>query len=354
MISSFLYVQIRRSLPTARDFLKSLVIVDLNLHIEPGFNFLEHLLYNGRPTFSTVVILQYKKMKNSAAPGQCFLHSATQIGAKFLIYGGCDYHGEPLNQLLIYDTATFQWSSPGDATDFQEDHPGSRYGHTAVLVEMHPPKLMVYGGMVGGGTFEFDTPDGMGGMEESSEMHRSFMDIRRKGKQSQKVEDTDTSVYFLTLNADSWVWSKPLVHGGKDSKPPGRAEHSACKTGTNEVTIFGGWVNGPTNDMWTFNYVDMEWRVAVSSGIQPRPRYRHIAEVVGLKMYLFGGSDNGEDVAEQCKYLNIHELSLETMQWSHPNINGSNPFPRSGHCSTVIGAHSVAIFGGKRNDQVCL
>ena len=299
--------------------------------------------------------LEYKKLKNSAAPGQCFLHSATQIGSKFLIYGGCDYHGEALNQLLIYDTATFQWSSPGDATDFQEDHPGNRYGHSAVLVEMHPPKLMVYGGMVGGGTFEFDTPDMVDAPGESSEMHRSFMDIRRKGKTSTKHEDTDTSVYFLTLNADAWTWSKPLVHGGKDSKPPGRAEHSACKTGTNEVTIFGGWTGGgPSNDMWSFNYVDMEWRVAVSSGIQPRPRYRHTAEVVGLKMYLFGGSDNGADVAENSKYLSIHELSLETMQWSHPNISGSNPFPRSGHCSTVIGAHSVAIFGGKRNDQVCI
>lgn len=297
--------------------------------------------------------LQYKKVKNSASPVQCFLHSATQIGSKFLIYGGCDFNGEAQNQLLLYDTATFQWSSPGDATDFQEDHPGSRFGHTAVLVEMHPPKLMVYGGFVGGGTFEFDAPDGMaetGGI--NADMHPSLMTWRRRGKQAAVVEDTDENVYFLTLNADSWVWSKPLVHGGKDSRPVGRAEHSACKTGTNEVTIFGGWATKPTNEMWAFNYVDMEWRVAVSSGIQPRPRYRHTAEVVGLRMYILGGSDNAEDVSENAKYLSVHELSLETMQWSHPNVTGSNPFPRSGHSSTVIGAQSVAIFGGKRNDQV--
>jgi hypothetical protein len=297
---------------------------------------------------------QYKKLKNAVAPAQCFLQSTTQIGSKFLIYGGCDYHGEAQNQLLLYDTATYQWSSPGDATDFQEDHPGPRYGHTAVLVEMHPPKLMVYGGMVGGGTFEFDAPDGMAEHNEpAGGMHRSFMDWRRKGKQSASaVEDTDESVYFLTLNADSWVWSKPLVHGGKDSRPSGRAEHTACKTGTNEVTIFGGWAQKPANDMWAFNYVDMEWRLAVSSGIQPRPRYRHTAEVVAMRMFILGGSDNGEDVAENAKYLGIHELNLETMQWSHPNITGSNPFPRSGQSSTVIGAQSVAVFGGKFNDQV--
>jgi hypothetical protein len=73
-----------------------------------------------------------------------------------------------------------------------------------------------------------------------------------------------------------------------------------------------------------------------------------------MRMFILGGSDNGEDVAENAKYLGLHELNLETMQWSHPNISGSNPFPRSGHSSTVIGAQSVAVFGGKFNDQVCL
>lgn len=296
---------------------------------------------------------QYKKLKNSVAPVQCFLQSSTQIGSKLLIYGGCDYNGEAQNQLLLYDTVVYQWSSPGDATDFQEDHPGPRYGHTAVMVEMHPPKLMVYGGMIGGGTFEFDAPDGMNDAGESAAVSRSFMAWRRKGKQSTASEDTDESVYFLTLNANSWVWSKPLVHGGKDSRPPGRAEHSACKTGTNEVTIFGGWAEKPVNDMWSFNYVDMEWRLVVSSGIQPRPRYRHTAEVVGTRMYVLGGSDNGEDVAENARHLGIHELNLETMQWAHPSLTGTNPFPRSGHSSAVIGAQSVAIFGGKLNDQVC-
>lgn len=298
--------------------------------------------------------LQYKKIpKNSISPIQCFLHSATQIGSKILIYGGCDYNGEAQKELLLYDSESFQWSSPGDATNFQEDHPGNRYGHSAVLVEMHPPKIMVYGGILGAKTFEFDEPDGVE-IGNSSNSSRSVMEWRRKGKKSEVVEETDEAVYFLTLHENSWVWSKPLVNGNQDSKPTGRTEHTACKTGTNEVTIFGGWSSKPTNEMWSFNYVDMEWRVVASSGIQPRPRFRHSAEVVGMKMYIFGGSDNGEDIAENSRYLGVHELNLMTMQWSHPTISGSNPFPRSGHCSALIGAHSVAIFGGKRNEQVLL
>jgi len=294
--------------------------------------------------------LQYKQLgKVSAAPTKCFLHSATQIGSKFLIYGGCDNGGSAQSQLLLYDTASYQWASPNDATTFQEDHPGARYGHSAVLVEMHPPKLMVYGGMLDGGTYEFDAPDGMDSPPPPTLGMRAAMAWRKKGKQT-VCEETDDNVYFLTLNAEHWVWSKPLVHR---AKPPPRAEHSACKTGTNEVTVFGGWAHQPCNDMWVFNFVDMEWKETVSSGIQPRPRYRHTAEVVGIKMYVLGGSDNSEDVAEGAKHLGLHELSLETMQWSHPALSGSNPFPRSGHSSAVIGAQSVAVFGGRRS-KTCL
>jgi Galactose oxidase, central domain/Kelch motif len=219
---------------------------------------------------------------------------------------------------------------------------------------MHPPKIMIYGGMSGAGTFEFDAPDSVDAAGESDIMERSFMSWRRKGKKSAGIEESDSAVYFLSLQADGWRWHKPLVHGTRAQQPPPRAEHSAAKTGTNEVTIFGGWTDRPVNDMWSFDYVDMEWRPTVSSGIQPRPRYRHTAEVVGSKMYILGGSDNGQDIADGCRYLGIHVLDLNTMQWSHPQLKGYNPFPRSGHSSSVIGAKSIAIFGGKRNDETYL
>ena len=63
-----------------------------------------------------------------------------------------------------------------------------------------------------------------------------------------------------------------------------RSEHSACKIATNEIGVFGGWTDQPTNEFWIFNYVDMEWTPGTTSGIQPRPRYRHTAEVVICKI----------------------------------------------------------------------
>ena len=95
-----------------------------------------------------------------------------------------------------------------------------------------------------GGTFEFDAPDGLGDSNTTS-MERSFMTWRRKGKKKSVLEETDDAVYFLTLSADSWTWTKPVVAGTGQSRPAARAEHSCCRTGTNEVTIFGGWTDRP-------------------------------------------------------------------------------------------------------------
>lgn len=313
------------------------------------------------------VFLQYKPgkpgggRKNVAQPTPVFLHTATQVGKFLLVYGGCSYHGEPLRGLFLYDTVKFEWSTPGEASRYEEDHPGARYSHSATLVESHPPKILIYGGILGGGTFEFsDSPDGPGTGDDEGMAGptRSFMNWRRKGKQNVQHEEMDESVYLLSLNAESWVWSKPLILGtrSKRQKPPSRAEHSACKTSTNEVTIFGGWCDapqGPSNDLWTFNYVDMEWKEVETSGIHPKPRYRHTTEMIDSKMYVLGGSDNGEDVADSShNNLGLHCVDFETMQWSHPVLRGVNPFPRSGHGSTVIGSSTLAIFGGKRSNEM--
>lgn len=119
--------------------------------------------------------LQFKKTsKNAPAPIPSFLHSATQIGTKILIYGGCDYYGDPQKQLFLYDTSTYQWSAPSNSSDYQEDDAGPRYGHTATLIEMHPPKIIVYGG-ISGGTFEFDEPNTLDDTEKPDTVDRNFM-----------------------------------------------------------------------------------------------------------------------------------------------------------------------------------
>jgi hypothetical protein len=236
--------------------------------------------------------LQIKKAQKNSIPTPCLLQSCTQIGSKMLIYGGCSYHGDPMSQLFVYDTVTFQWSAPNNASDFQEDHPGTRYGHTATLVDMHPPRILVYGGMIGLTTFEFDSPeiadnDSPASDNDASFMARQFMNQRRKGKNKNLAEEADNGVFFLELNSDSWTWSKPLISHKTGLVPQARAEHSASKIGTNAIAYFGGWTDKPTNDLWVLDYVALEWSRPAVSGIEPRPRYRHTSEVRCDMIYIY-------------------------------------------------------------------
>jgi hypothetical protein len=264
------------------------------------------------------------------------------------------------------------------------------------LIDMHPPRLLLYGGMIGLVSYEFDddkrlhaggysgddarvmsspsdantsssspsaaltnsspsspgttSPDG-----QPSFLIREFMNRRRKGKSRQMNEEADNGVYFLELNSDTWKWSKPLIpmktNGTKN--PRARAEHSASKIpNSNQILFFGGWVDCPSNDLWVFDFMDLEWNEFATSGIPPRARYRHTSEILNGKYYILGGSDNAEDVCDGKSYLSIHELNFETLQWYHPELRGGNPFPRSGHSSSIIGAHSIVVFGGKRSEEV--
>lgn len=121
-----------------------------------------------------------------------------------LIYGGCDAFGAPLSQVFLFDTKTYQWSGPGDASSFEEDHPGARSGHTATLVDMHPPRILIYGGMVGSKTYEFEAPDSIvdspTGREDEGGMSSAmtWMTNRRKGKKSNGCfEEPDEAVCGL-------------------------------------------------------------------------------------------------------------------------------------------------------------
>lgn len=300
--------------------------------------------------------LQYKKgINKSNVPIDCFLHSATRIGSKILYYGGVNIYGEPLNQLFLYDTTRLSWIPPTEPFLHQEGFPGARYGHSSTLIAMHPPKVLIWGGSTNGGTFEFDIPDSVDNEGSHPTITANpFMSVRRQGRKNKFIEETDENIYFLELNDSTWLWSKPTLTSKQSPKPLPRNEHSMCKIGANEVLMFGGWTSKPMNDVWIFNFTDLTWAQQACSGIQPRPRYRHTAEVLGTSMFILGGSDTVTDESDGCSYLSIHELNIETMQWSHPILSGVNPFPRSGHGSAVVGASIIAIFGGKRNDEIYL
>ena len=315
----------------------------------------------------------------TAGPGRRFQHSSSGLGSHTLVFGGCDASAMATDDMLLYDSVAYSWI-PADvevSSATVEQSPGKRYGHKAVTVGMHPATVLIYGGFVtnaGAGTYEgFDTPDHfedsfssdydghVGNIGEDPRaglegvFERTFMGLRQtnrfRGQKeliNDRTDEMDESVYILTLNNRSeWRWSKPLT---SKASPLSRTEFSMVKVSTNKVMVFGGYTraNQVANDLWTFDCQDMEWTEEIVSGIKPKARYRHTAECVGSKMFILGGVNNGEDDVSLCRHIGLSVLDLSTLQWSHPELKGSKGlFPRSGHCSCVVGSKHIAIFGGK-------
>jgi hypothetical protein len=352
------------------------------------------------------------------APSPSYLQSSTQIGSKVLYYGGCNEEGTALSQQYIFDD--MKWATTTNLnTAFQEDNAGARFGHSATLVQMHPPMIMLYGGYLNGGTFDFDqnVPDGLddegmsaaggystlGGAKAKSSITSAFWNkknpvtgSKRQTRASgtsgsatavfhQDSVELDENVYFLTLNANQWEWKKPLVLQANKtllsgpssalnhSIPLPRAEHTTTKTNTNEVTIFGGWLgaaagragsdveNEYTNDIWTFNIVDREWKRVLTQGESPMGRCGHTAEFIQNKLYILGGraSAGPTGTNNDSSRLGLAVLDYSDMRWDYPaftskqiGVSGGSSnasiFPRFGHSSATIGAKSLLVFGGIR------
>ena len=290
----------------------------------------------------------FSKKNKAPRPAECFLHTQIRIGSSLLSFGGTNNKGEQLSSLFLYDTDKYCFYTPIDDADFQEDHPQNRSGHSMVLIDHHPPRLVVWGGVTGGDAYQFGTLDsGMYDVGLSGSKGRS-----KVGKANDSLtssEDFDDRIYFLELRSEHWEWSKPLITTALKDRPDARTDHTCVKTAAYEIMIFGGWSSeGPMNDCWSFNTQDMEWNHIVPSGIQPKPRFRHTCEIIGSLMIVLGGANDGEESHKNGSLggTGVSVLDLNSMQWSHPEIQGQSPFPRSGHCSTCIG-NSIILFGGR-------
>ena len=108
-----------------------------------------------------------RRKPQTAAPRACFLHSATRVGSKIVVVGGSDYYGSAIDQLFVYDTDTFSWSRPPTMTSSGSSSAsefGAKYGHSSTLIDMHPPRLMFFGGMATtAGVFTFEVSGAGGG-----------------------------------------------------------------------------------------------------------------------------------------------------------------------------------------------
>ncbi|KAG7270318.1 hypothetical protein CRUP_030218 [Coryphaenoides rupestris] len=297
-------------------------------------------------------------------PPGCAAHGFVCVGTRILVFGGMVEFGKYTNGLYELQASRWLWKKLRPRAPVNGLPPCARIGHSFTLVGNH---CYLFGGLVN------DSEDPNGNVLR-------YMD----------------DFYQLELQSSSGArcWSIPETKG---PRPLARESHTAVAhvgQGSPKLYIFGGMQGCRLDDLWQLDLDTMVWSSPVTKGPRPLPRSLHSANVIGNKMYIFGGwvpySDAAKTKSKAPEWIcsnSLHVLNLDTMRWqdlspapalsrqglgpgertldtsepqwdleedSHPG----RPKPRAGHCSTAIGSRMYVWSGrdGYRKSwgyQVC-
>ncbi|XP_028417553.1 kelch domain-containing protein 3-like isoform X1 [Dendronephthya gigantea] len=235
-------------------------------------------------------------------------HTASVIGDKIYIFGGCNNRYVACNTLFCFDTTTFRWSTP----EVSGSIPPACDGHSACVIG---EKIYLFGG------------------------------FEERGGYHLQSECFSKDVYVLDVK--TMKWTHPHVFGEPASW---RDFHTATAVGK-YMYIFGGRgdVLGEIhsnqeiydNQIIVFDTETYTWQWLVTKGLSPIGRRSHTAVSYGRCIYIFGGY-NG---LEQQHYGDILKFDTDARQWSKVVVPGKYPCPRRRHCCCLVGGKAV-IFGG--------
>lgn len=148
---------------------------------------------------------------------------------------------------------------------------------------------------------------------------------------------------------DIYPWSKHAF--GSDNPFPryGHACNAITHRDLGDIYVFGGLVNNePRNDVWLINASEMSAQMMSTSGDCPSSRVGHAGLQVGNAFIVFGGDNKSTpyDALDNILYL----LNTSSRQWSRAVTYGPRPQGRYGHSLNILGA-KVYVFGGQVEGQ---
>ncbi|KAM9672056.1 host cell factor 2 isoform 2-T2 [Trichechus inunguis] len=320
-------------------------------------------------------------------------HRAVAIRELMIIFGGGN---EGIaDELHVYNTVTNQWFLPA----VRGDIPPGCAAHGFVC---DGTRILVFGGMVEYGRYSNELYElqasrwlwkkvrpqpPSSGLPPCPRLGHSFSLYGNKcylfGGLANESEDSNNNVprylndfYELELQHGSGVvgWSIPVTKG---IVPSPRESHTAviyCKkdSGSPKMYVFGGMCGARLDDLWQLELETMAWSKPEAKGTVPLPRSLHTANVIGNKMYIFGGwvphkGENIETSPHDCEWRctsSFSYLNLDTAEWttlvsdSQEDKKNSRPRPRAGHCAVAIGTR-LYFWSGRDgykkalNSQVC-
>ncbi|TQS35169.1 hypothetical protein Golomagni_04417 [Golovinomyces magnicellulatus] len=169
-----------------------------------------------------------------------------------------------------------------------------------------------------------------------------------------KIDDSDTLDETLyLLNTATRQWSRAIPAG---PRPTGRYGHSLNILGS-KIYVFGGQVEGYfMNDLVAFDLNMLQvptnrWEMLLRNsddggppaGKVPSPRTNHSTVTYNEKLYLFGGT-NG-----QIWFNDVWCYDPIPNAWFSLDCIGYIPVPREGHAATIVD-DVMYVFGGRAED----
>ncbi|KAI1329921.1 hypothetical protein F5Y16DRAFT_59807 [Xylariaceae sp. FL0255] len=169
-----------------------------------------------------------------------------------------------------------------------------------------------------------------------------------------KIDETDVLDETLyLLNTSTRQWSRALPAG---PRPSGRYGHSLNMMGS-KIYIFGGQVEGYfMNDLSAFDLNQLQmpnnrWEVLIentesgvgSNGKVPPARTNHSMITYNDKLYLFGGTNGFQ------WFNDVWCYDPAINKWAQLDCIGYIPVPREGHAAALID-DVMYIFGGRTEE----
>uniref|UniRef100_A0A5S6QXK1 Fibronectin type-III domain-containing protein n=1 Tax=Trichuris muris TaxID=70415 RepID=A0A5S6QXK1_TRIMR len=273
-------------------------------------------------------------------PPGCAAYGIMCDGTRIILFGGMIEFGRYSNHLYELQASKWEWRRLKPHNPRDGCPPCPRLGHSFTLVNNHT--IYVFGGLAN------DSND------PKVNMPRYLNDLY---------------TLDLRIGTNHLHWEIPLVYG---NVPPARESHSACffdPGGKPQLIIYGGMNGHRLGDLWILEIGTMTWHSPKIGGIPPQPRSLHSANIIGNKMYIFGGwVPLGEDENRntQCekewKCTNsLACLRLDTLHWESLMMECFDEFvprARAGHSAVAINSR-LFIWSGRDgyrkawNNQVC-
>ena len=165
----------------------------------------------------------------------------------------------------------------------------------------------------------------------------------------EKVPGPTSELYKvdLTSHTESF-WTK--IECGSNSCPSPRWHHTATYIESGKIVVFGGFsgtkANPHLNDVWIFDTKTESW-TEINSHVSelssmPEPRGKHSANIIGERIYIFGGY-GGSNYSRR-DFNDLYTLDVRNWEWNKLKPTGSPP-PRSGHQCAVV-SNKLILMGG--------